>query len=563
MFDWLKTIYSSVLLAVTVVFVALVLFSAVSEVLGPTATIEQVAVAPGLQEVGYTPDLVTKLIVQQFQVLQREPLEYAEQSPLGDLAEQIAQASETDIDLPGSEISARTFGRELAGLYRKPLVVGGSLLDDWSLRIWLSGGQVLATERRPNDVRAVAREAALVLLEELDPCRASFYAPDEVRAEQAIVRCLQGAKSDSDRRHAYTVWGRVRHRRGDYADALEKYRWASDYEARGGERSVLLQIYWGDAHGARKELEAALERYAEAERLDRDGRYRFLVQMNRGVMRYGRLEYADAVRHYEAALAATTAPRDRAIVDLNWGNCLRDQADSRATPADRCADLRHAIKHYRESLDLQPRDSRALAGLGTVLHRLGRRSEAERSLRLAIQVDPAFLDSYVNLASVLLDLGRPAEAEQIVRAAIERAPDSSDAWSLLGQALMDQERFREAIGAARRARELLPESVHATIAYARALREAGRPREALEALGEIASRHADMERGKARCALRQKAEAERSFRGAVDDPSTRTYAEDALEMLRAPSACRSATPRWDAQSRLAQRSARECDSSAR
>jgi tetratricopeptide (TPR) repeat protein len=314
---------------------------------------------------------------------------------------------------------------------------------------------------------------------------------------------------------------------------------------------------------ARKEVEPALERYAEAERLDRDGRYRFLVQMNRGVMRYGRLEYADAVRHYEAALAATTAPRDRAIVDLNWGNCLRDRADSQATPDGRCEDLRSAVERYRRSIDLQPRDSRALAGLGTALHRLGRRAEAERSLRLAIQVDPAFLDSYVNLGSVLLDMGRPTEAEQVLRAAIARAPESSDAWSLLGQALMDQERAREAVGATRRARELLPQSVHATIAYARALREAGRPGEALEVLGAIPSRHADMERGKARCALRQKAEAEGFFREALDDRSTRTYAEVALDLLREPRACRSATPDWDAPSKRAPRRPRECDSSAR
>ena len=57
--------------------------------------------------------------------------------------------------------------------------------------------------------------------------------------------------------------------------------------------------------------------------------------------------------------------------------------------------------------------------LGNLLHRLGRRDEAERCYRDALARKPEFAEAHNNLGIVLGEMGRPDEAAQCRRIAVD------------------------------------------------------------------------------------------------------------------------------------------------
>lgn len=71
--------------------------------------------------------------------------------------------------------------------------------------------------------------------------------------------------------------------------------------------------------------------------------------------------------------------------------------------------------------------------LGLSHWKAGRLDEAEASLVVAVERDPAHRKALVNLARVRLDQGRPGDAEGPARTVTELDPASPDAWRVLGR----------------------------------------------------------------------------------------------------------------------------------
>ncbi|CAO3432542.1 tetratricopeptide repeat protein [Azospirillum doebereinerae] len=84
--------------------------------------------------------------------------------------------------------------------------------------------------------------------------------------------------------------------------------------------------------------------------------------------------------------------------------------------------------------------------LGTVLHAMGRRAEAQACLAEAVGIDGGALDARLGLGALLNDLGRPAEAEEHYRAALALDAADPDAQAGLGAALFQRGRHAEAAG---------------------------------------------------------------------------------------------------------------------
>jgi tetratricopeptide (TPR) repeat protein len=116
---------------------------------------------------------------------------------------------------------------------------------------------------------------------------------------------------------------------------------------------------------------------------------------------------------------------------IDAGNNARDEREyARAESA------------YRRARALDPRDSRAVYGLGNLYADQQRWEEAENFYRTAIRTDPGNPGPYVALSYVLAqpihgaDLSnRYSESEQIARKALEIDPRDAFAWDQLGVAL--------------------------------------------------------------------------------------------------------------------------------
>jgi len=209
--------------------------------------------------------------------------------------------------------------------------------------------------------------------------------------------------------------------------------------------------------------------------------------------------------------------------------------DSAAAPRLRLAETLleygrtdEAEKNFRRVLLRNPKDARALLGLGGAAARLGHLQESLEYLKQSIEVAPAVKASQTLMANVCQRLGDMQAAEQIMRraaalperadwpdpflkeakqfrtgkeAAAERAllllemgktaetiallqkttqdyPDYKRAWLLLGKAYSQQHDFAEAEPALRKAVQLSPDSVDSQVELGVALYNQGHYAEA-------------------------------------------------------------------------------------
>jgi len=91
---------------------------------------------------------------------------------------------------------------------------------------------------------------------------------------------------------------------------------------------------------------------------------------------------------------------------------------------------------------------------GALLQRAGRRDEASRQFRAALDLDPSFVSARRNLGNLLIDLNRPAEAIVELERAVRDVPDYASGQNGLGVALTQAGRGDEALPHLRRAVEL-------------------------------------------------------------------------------------------------------------
>ena len=138
-----------------------------------------------------------------------------------------------------------------------------------------------------------------------------------------------------------------------------------------------------------------------------------------------------------------------------------------------------AAAQYRQVLAVEPRNTKALQGLGVLLAQTGRCDEAIELLKHAVAIEPNNAACLTNLGSAYLAAGRHKEAESALCRAVAADPNHADARFNLGVALARLKRPEEAIACYRRATNINPDHAAAFHNLGAALQELGRPHEAL------------------------------------------------------------------------------------
>lgn len=117
-----------------------------------------------------------------------------------------------------------------------------------------------------------------------------------------------------------------------------------------------------------------------------------------------------------------------------------------------------AAAAYRNCLKHDPRNGPALRDLGSALFLLDRTAEAERSLRLAVSVDPLLPDAWRNLGVVRANAEDWPDAAACFERAVSLRPDWSEGLRHFSVALEHSGRLEEALEASKAAVEANPAS---------------------------------------------------------------------------------------------------------
>jgi tetratricopeptide (TPR) repeat protein len=112
-----------------------------------------------------------------------------------------------------------------------------------------------------------------------------------------------------------------------------------------------------------------------------------------------------------------------------------------------------AEKAYRTAIDAVPTLPQAWSGLGNILREMGRYQEVEDACRKALDIDEKLAGAWLNLGTVFDETGRKEEAEEAYRTALQLDPHYALAWCNLGSLLMKTGRNEEAEDASRKAME--------------------------------------------------------------------------------------------------------------
>ncbi len=118
--------------------------------------------------------------------------------------------------------------------------------------------------------------------------------------------------------------------------------------------------------------------------------------------------------------------------------------DNLATLAHNAGRDDEAIRHYNETLRLNPNRTRALSGLGSILQARGELQQAEELFRRALTLNPGFATAHLNMGKLMVQRGQAGPARQHYERAIELQPSFAEAHGALGDLLQQQGDFGEA-----------------------------------------------------------------------------------------------------------------------
>lgn len=141
-------------------------------------------------------------------------------------------------------------------------------------------------------------------------------------------------------------------------------------------------------------------------------------------------------------------------------------------------DVARALRHYDESIRLNPRDPEVHYNRGLAQHLLQRPEAAAASFGEAVRILPIYVQARLELGGVLLALGRWVEAESHLRTALAQRPDSAEAHHHLALVLAQQGRAAEAEACFKEALGHNPDLAVAHHNYGLLLVELGRREEA-------------------------------------------------------------------------------------
>jgi|AntRauTorckE5430_2_1112549.scaffolds.fasta_scaffold05712_2 uncharacterized caspase-like protein/Tfp pilus assembly protein PilF len=127
--------------------------------------------------------------------------------------------------------------------------------------------------------------------------------------------------------------------------------------------------------------------------------------------------------YYSFRAAMTLAP--------TWALAINNfAANFKAYGEEQFADSKY---YYEQAIQLKPNFPTARMNYGNLLMDMGRQTEAEAQLRIALELGPEFIDAYYNLAICICDVpGKQAEAKALFGQVLRRNPDYVSAYNGLG-----------------------------------------------------------------------------------------------------------------------------------
>lgn len=119
-------------------------------------------------------------------------------------------------------------------------------------------------------------------------------------------------------------------------------------------------------------------------------------------------------------------------------------------------DVKEMLRYYKERLEIDPGDPKALAGIADAYFELQEFEKASEYYRRAIEKDPRDVDSYNDLGLSLHYIGRSEEGLRYVEEGIKVDPNYQRIWLTKGFILATTGRIGEAKEAWQRAYSLGP-----------------------------------------------------------------------------------------------------------
>ena len=204
----------------------------------------------------------------------------------------------------------------------------------------------------------------------------------------------------------------------------------------------------------------------------REARAKRLVAQAAGLIEAADWEEAAAVLATAVELVAPAPP----AWHVNLANCLCELSGREA----------EAEAHYQTAmLSKQPPSFEVLANYGLYLSERGdeREQDALRTLRAAVELNPAWAQGQYNLGNLLTSLGAEHEAEALAcyRAAVKHGPREADFHNNYALCLSNAGDLRSALQHAQHAISLSPQRVDLGLNFAELLFASGETRMAVQA----------------------------------------------------------------------------------
>jgi predicted CXXCH cytochrome family protein len=174
-------------------------------------------------------------------------------------------------------------------------------------------------------------------------------------------------------------------------------------------------------------------------------------------------------------------------VRMRAARLLAGEADS-SSQRDR-AQFAAALAEYIAAERFNADRPESHGNLGNLHATQGRLEEAVEAYRRALALDPGFEQAALNLADLQRNNGRETDAEATLRAALQRNPRSAAAHHALGLSLVRQKRGVGALKSLAEAVRLAPDDARFGYVYAVALNDAGKRSQAIGVLEQLLSRH--------------------------------------------------------------------------
>jgi tetratricopeptide (TPR) repeat protein len=195
--------------------------------------------------------------------------------------------------------------------------------------------------------------------------------------------------------------------------------------------------------------------------------------------------FALAQQYHQAGSLTSAAATYRQI--LEW-----DPANARAlfhlaAACEALGDLPGAIACYRRALRLTPDHAVVHYNLGVALKEQGELKEAVSCYLQAIELKPEFPEAYANLGIALHEQGDPERAMAAYHQALRLRPDFAEAHNNLGVILKEQRKLPEAAACYQRAVQLKPDYADAYSNLGNALRDQGSVEQAAAAYRQALS----------------------------------------------------------------------------